>query len=437
MQISIKQNRSVGLIVGCLLLSLLSVAEEAEPELVVDGSGDTDIESGISAVERGDYWVGVELLRSGIERSPTNLEGRTALAEVLNKRFGRRDLAAETLVSGIKHGGIEDYQYLRGTLRFLLNHQMHDSIRSINPSYLHTKEVDSGDSGAIAYTLAHSYYLTEDYAASLQYLENFGVQRSLEGQVLRARIHWEQGNRAKAFSLLNAALEVAGRKEASDIFRLIVDYQESQGDLRTAVLTAKLWRLRAPVDSLPRIQLFRLLHKQGDTERAAREARKLIEQFSQNEDAMRRLANQAAELGDADLARELYSIAEDAGFETEMFALMRVEADVASGAYAEAIASVERILAEKPRWSGRYRAMLQAFRVVAECGKEGSGRIGEDLKLLSLNDSLGPTNFSVIARHMKNVNCFLEAALLLEAGLERFPENHELDASLRRLSADR
>lgn len=399
--------------------------------------GNTDIVEGMTAVEGGDYRTGVRLLRSGLDRSAGNLQGRVVLAEVLEVVVLRSDRAAEVLVGGLEHGGIHEYGYLRTTLRFLLKHERHDFIRSITPSYLYAEGIDSRAKGALAYALAHSYYLTGDFEASLQYLQNFGVQQSLEGKVLRARIHWDQGDRAEAFALLNAGLKIAGREEASDIFKLIVDYQTSQGDWRAAVLTAKLWRLRTPGGYQPRIQLFRLLHMQGDTEAAVHEARSLIDQFSKNEDALESLADQTADLGKVELARELHSIAEAEGFRTETFALLLVEAHVAAGAYSEAMASAQRILAEQPGRPPGYRAMLHALRAVARCGEEGSGGMDEELEALVLNASFGPAAFSAIARRMEEVDCFHEAMMVLEAGLKRFPESGGLGASLSRLSAER
>lgn len=148
--------------------------------------GNTDIAEGIAAVEGADYRTGVRLLRSGLERSPGNLQGWVILAEVLEPAFGRANRAAEVLVDGLKYGGIQKYPYLRTTLSFLLQHERHNLIRSIAPTALYRKEIDSRAKGALVYALAHSYYLTEDFEASLQYLQNFGVERSLERKVLRA-----------------------------------------------------------------------------------------------------------------------------------------------------------------------------------------------------------------------------------------------------------
>lgn len=175
----------------------------------------------------------------------------------------------------------------------------------------------------------------------------------------------------------------------------------------------------------------------GDTEAATREARSLIEQFSENEQAMKDLSNQAADLGHAELTRELLAIAKAAGFETEIFVLLRLEALIASGAYAEASKLAERIINEETWSPGGYRPMLRALQTVARCGVEGSGGIDEDLKALLLNASFGPATFTAIARRMEGVNCAREAIMVLEAGLKRFPESGGLGASLSRLSAER
>jgi len=431
-----KRHRTGILLIALLFSGLGASAQETSFSAYIE-RGDDAVEDGIAAVERGNYRAGMRLLRSGLERSPANLKGRAALAEVLETVVSRPDLAGKVLVDGLEHGGVREYDYLRTTLRFLLNHERHEIIRSVVPPYLFEKGIGRRAKGAIGYTLAQSYFLTGHHQASLQYLRNSGADRSLEGGILLARIHWERGNQAEAFALLNAGLEKAGREDAKEIFRLLVGYRERQGKLEGAEQTAKLWRLRAPSDYLPRVHLYRLLLRQGETREAAREARELIGQFSGNEEAMVTLANQATDLGRVELVRELYLIAEAGGFETEVFALLLVEAHLAAGDYAAAIASANRILAEEPGWSAAYRAMLRGLRAVARCGKEGSGGMDEELEALVLNDAFGPASFAAIARRMAEANCFREAIAVIEAGLERFPESGGLDASLRSLSVER
>jgi len=326
------------LVAGLLFVGSMGMAREAESP--VSEPGNADIASGISAVEAGDYEAGLRLLRSGITRSPGHLGGRTFLAETLERRLGRPDLAGGILVGGLEHGGIGEYAYLRKTVEFLLEYEMHDSIRSTVAGFLYADGIDPLSQSMIAYTLAHSYFLTENYKAALQYFQNFDVWHSVEGNILRARIHWKRGNRAEAFSLLNAELGNASPMAAGQIFKLMVDYRVDEGDLEAAVMTAKLWALRTPSDPFPRIQLLRLLHRQGEKGQALRLARELIDHFSQNEEAMFVLANYAADTGNVKMAAKIHSIANAAEFEMERFTLILSQARIADGAYSDAVESI-------------------------------------------------------------------------------------------------
>lgn len=149
----IKRPYYLILTVSLLFFNISGMAQEAAFSSLVE-RGNRDIAEGIAAVEGGDYRSGMGLLRSGLERSAGNLQGRVVLAEVLEVVVLRPDRAAEVLVGGLEHGGIEEYGYLRKTLRFLLKHERHDFIRSITPSYLYAEGIDSRVKGALAYALA-------------------------------------------------------------------------------------------------------------------------------------------------------------------------------------------------------------------------------------------------------------------------------------------
>ena len=82
--------------------------------------GDFHIEKGLSEMREGNYRDGFRLLRLGVARSPGNLQGRLVMSEFYEFAIKRPDIAAQQLLLGLEHGGLEDLDYLKQTLRVLL-----------------------------------------------------------------------------------------------------------------------------------------------------------------------------------------------------------------------------------------------------------------------------------------------------------------------------
>ena len=63
--------------------------------------GDYHIKLGLEEVKEGNYREALRLLRLGVARSPSNLEGRRVLAEFYELAIKRPDIAADLMVKGL------------------------------------------------------------------------------------------------------------------------------------------------------------------------------------------------------------------------------------------------------------------------------------------------------------------------------------------------
>lgn len=392
--------------------------------------GDYHIDKGLEEIKEGNYRDGFRLLRLGIARSPGNLQGRMVLAEFYEIAIKRPDIAAHQLIEGLKRGGFEDLDYLKQTLRVLLRHQMDEDIQTLADEHLPEEPELTDRNRVLAFGAANANYLRGNYDRAENYLIDYSLIDSLEGLLLSSQISWGRGDKVAAITKMEASL---GNFPSSEPLLLQLSrYHRELGNLDDARRYAILRNVSAPLSAAPRLELLYIYNKSGDESSETRETQRMLKQFRDDEQALQALANFAAETGNINLARRTYEEALENEFAIDAFALLLVEAHLASDDFSGALYFAEELLKEQPDWLSERWATFNSLRAVASYGV-GQADLGE----IYLQDFLNGTNnqaetFLAVARYFTTIDRLPQARKILLAAYQRNNSNQRILSELIR-----
>ncbi|MGC6455420.1 MAG: tetratricopeptide repeat protein [Coraliomargaritaceae bacterium] len=393
--------------------------------------GDFHVEKGLAAIKDGGVRDGLRLLRLGVARSPGNLEGREAIAGIFEIAFKRHDKASSVLIDGLDHGGIDDTDYLKTTIRQLLRHQMDEEIQDIAADHL-PEEADLTDKNRIiAFGAAQANYLRGNFDRADDYLIDYKLNESLEGLLLSSQISWDRGNRQAAITKMERSTSRYPAAEA--LFMQLSRYHREIGNIDQARRYAILRNVSAPMNAAPRIELLYIYNKSGDTDRELRETRRMLRQFRDDEPALQALANFAADSGNIELARRTYEEALENEFSIDAFALLLIEAHLVNGDCIGALEFSEELLRERPTWLKNRWGIFQSLRAVASYGSNRS-----DLGEIYLQDFLSeaatqPATYLAIARRFEEIQRDQQARKILATAYQIAPTNQKVLTELIRV----
>lgn len=392
--------------------------------------GDYHIEKALEEIKAGNYRDGFRLLRLGVTRSPGNLQGRTILAEFYEIAIKRPDIAAQQLLEGLNEGGLEDLDYLKQTLRVLLRHQMDEEIQALADEHLPQEPELTDRNRILAFGAANANYLRGNFDRAENYLINYGLIESLEGLLLSSQISWGRGDQVAAITKMEASL---GKFPNSEPLLLQLSrYNRELGNLDEARRFAILRNVSAPLSAAPRLELLYIYNRTGDDESEQRETQRFLKQFRDDEQALQALANFAAETGNIELARRTYEEALENEFAIDSFALLLIEAHLASQDFRGALYFAEELLKEQPDWLSERWATFNSLRAVASYGVDQP-----DLGEIYLQDFLSGKNnqaetFLAVARYFSTIDRLPQARRILLTAYQRNPSNQKILSELIR-----
>lgn len=392
--------------------------------------GDFHIEKGLSEMREGNYRDGFRLLRLGVARSPGNLQGRLVMSEFYEFAIKRPDIAAQQLLLGLEHGGLEDLDYLKQTLRVLLRHQMDEEIQALANEHLPEEPELTDRNRILAFGAANANYLRGNYDNAENYLMNYELSESLEGLLLSSRISWDRGNRIAAITKMEASLSRFPNSEP--LLMQLSRYNRELGNLDDARRYAILRNVSDPLSAAPRLELLYIYNKTGDEESETRETQRMLKQFREDEQALEALANFAAETGNVNLARRTYEEALENEFAIDAFALLLIEAHLSSEDYEGALYFAEELLKEKPDWLSNRWATFNSLRAVAAYGANQAD-LGEIYLQDFLDDNRNqPETFLAVARYFAEIDRYPQARRVLLTAYQNNPGNQKVLTELIR-----
>tara|TARA_B110000208_G_scaffold152257_2_gene184038 strand:+ start:323 stop:1996 length:1674 start_codon:yes stop_codon:yes gene_type:complete len=393
--------------------------------------GDYHIKRGLEEVKQGNYRDALRLLRLGVARSPSNLEGRKVLAEFYELAIKRPDVAANLMVKGLDLGGIEDLDYLKQTLRVLLRNQMDEQVQELTNKYL-PEEPDPNDiNRTLAYGAANANYLRGNYDQADDYIIEYNLIESLEGLLLSSQISWDRGNQIAAITKMEHSLRRFPNSEP--LLMQLSRYHREVGQIDKARRYAILRNVKDPLSAAPRLELLYIYNKSGDFDREQRETQRMLNQFRDDESALQALANFAADTGNIDLARRTYEEALENEFAVDSFALLLIESHLVSKDYEGALSFCEELLKERPGWLSPRWAIFNSLRAVASYGINRPD-LGEIYLQHFIDESNNPPQtYLAVARRFTNIDRAPQAQKILNTAMQRTPANQQILSELIRV----
>ncbi|MDB2506500.1 hypothetical protein N9X20_03030 [Opitutales bacterium] len=396
--------------------------------------GDYHIKTGLAEIKEGNYRDALRLLRLGIVRSPSNLEGRRMLAEFYEVALKRADIAAELMLKGLDLGGIDDIDYLKQTLRVLLRHQMDEKIQQLADKYLPNEPDLTDNNRILAFGAANANYLRGNFDQADDYLISYNLIQSIEGLLLSAQISWDRGNQIAAITKMEHSLSRFPNSEP--LLMQLSRYHREMGDLDKARRYAILRNVKDPLSPAPRLELLYIYNKANDVERELRETQRMLKQFRDDESALQSLANFAADTGKIDLARRTYEEALENEFAIGPFALLLIESHLVSKDYEGALSFSEELLKENPNWLKNRWAIFNSLRAVASYGTNRPD-LGEIyLQHFIDEENNPPQTYLAVSRRFIDTDRSQQARKILTTAYHRAPTNQQILSELIRIELE-
>ncbi|GHB97646.1 tetratricopeptide repeat protein [Cerasicoccus arenae] len=328
--------------------------------------GDYQIEKAKEMLEDGNYRDAFTFLREGVQRSPTNLEGRLLVSEffIYIPNMQDTDRALALLSEGLPYAH-DDARYLQRYIKLLLRQQEDEEVINIAQEILAEKPSDEiTELLATAAATAHLYRGNFDEAED--FVRTYDLEKRLDGLRLSARITWERGAQKAAIAKLENGIGKFNTDEP--LYAGLSQYYRDRGEGEKAREYAVLRNIDAPLAVSPRVDLLYTLSLTGQNERAKNEADAILRQFRNDEAAMMKLANYATDEGLVDLARRIYEQALENDFPIAPFALLLIESHITAGDYQGAISFSEELAKERPAWLEQNMPIFNSLRAVAYYG---------------------------------------------------------------------
>jgi len=396
--------------------------------------GDYHIKTGLAEIKEGNYRDALRLLRLGVVRSPSNLEGRRMLAEFYEVALKRADIAAELMLKGLDLGGIDDIDYLKQTLRVLLRHQMDEKIQQLADKYLPNEPDLTDNNRILAFGAANANYLRGNFDQADDYLISYNLIQSIEGLLLSAQISWDRGNQIAAITKMEHSLSRFPNSEP--LLMQLSRYHREMGDLDKARRYAILRNVKDPLSPAPRLELLYIYNKANDVERELRETQRMLKQFRDDESALQSLANFAADTGKIDLARRTYEEALENEFAIDPFALLLIESHLVSKDYEGALSFSEELLKENPNWLKNRWAIFNSLRAVASYGTNRPD-LGEIYLQHFIDEKNNPPQtYLAVSRRFIDTDRSQQARKILTTAYHRAPTNQQILSELIRIELE-
>ncbi len=384
--------------------------------------GESLIRNGREALDKGDVATAIHLLRTGLARSPANLEGRQLLADIF-AYAKRSDLAETILMDGLKPDSFDPTNdaYLRRTLAFLFQRQRDEVVIELSEEMLSSFELPSRVAADLAFAQANAYFFRGNFDQAEKTLRNFDLQTTLEGRLLSARIEWERGFQELGLVLINQlAHEFPDHPE---VYRFRTEWLADSGEVDLARQVSLLRRIDRPNDLRPRLDFLNALHQSQDVAAIAAESTALLQSFPDQPEAYLLLGDFAANAGLPEIAKLAYDEAERRDFPTSGLALMRVEALIVARRYQNAVNLSHELLDQNPDWETSLAPVFNGLQSIAHyaLGDRESADLYLDDFLNQRN--LRAENLIAVSNRLDSVGARDQALTVLQRAVQVDPAN--------------
>lgn len=297
--------------------------------------GDYFIEKGLRHLEAREWNQAFYYIRLGVAKSPGNLEGRLAMADML---FQANEVvrAVQVLEAGLENAARNE-AFWEKMIRFLEYYQADRVIIRILEKGLDENLVPDSALSAARSALAKAYYHQADYAKAGEVI---GPAPSISIRVLNSRIHFDQGLEELALAELEA-LRAAHPNHREVVTRLTWLYRQL-GEDDKALSLARQTYLSNPFSVGTAVNYFGVLGPEANPE--IERFLELVPQIYQDEGSLYELLHYLAEAGEPALQSIIMERAERSTARAPMMWFLALEARINAGQHEAASA----MLAQPP-----------------------------------------------------------------------------------------
>jgi len=396
------------------------------------GLGEHYIATGRNEWNKQNYRTAYSLLLAGLARVPEDVQARRYIA-ITEARIGRIDRATKTLAEGVKYAR-DDLDYMRLLFGVLLEEQQDDRAVALAQELLPAQPDKVLVHQFIALQAATAHYHRGRTAAAERLVQEWGLQNSLEGQILLARCDSQHGADGVAVARLERAMAQFARRD--ELYVELVRLSRELGRHDEARRYALLRQFNNPDSAGPRIDLLHTYRTSGDSAAEQRELDAYFKTFGTDPNALVILAWFAVDTAQPVLADRVHALARTQKVPLNAFNLARVQAYLAAKDYARALELADAALRLEQNSSEYVVALLSALRAVALYGSGDPARGQVMLSAFLENSRVRANDALLLARQFKALGQNAQARRILERAGEIDRNNEPALAELIRLEAD-
>lgn len=423
-----------------VLLAFGAVAHGQEAPGVVEPSGEGALNpvvtEAIGLINSGRIYDAILKLETALADNPHDLAIRTVLARAyLSPESRSPQDAIQTLVDGLPFAS-NDPAYVREVFRVLMLNGQYALVVDLAYRVLPEEPQENPTLAFIAMTTAAAHYERYEFGPALQLLVDYNLAVTNDGLTLYLKILWDRGEKEKAFTLLNTAINA--RPLDDRLLARAAYYASELGDYERAIRYNVQRSVQNPENPVPRLEMIRHAWNGGDELRAKREFDRFLDDFQTNESALMMLANEAADLSLAGFLDRIRLRAERFGFRTDLYALMKIEALIRAQKDDDAVASIaetERRYDFSTGDKDRHRQLLAIYRALAF---HGQGRTLEADGILAgyMDNNPDPATLAMLIDRLVERERIETARDVIDRATIRYPLDNNIQEKALRFRLD-
>ena len=377
--------------------------------------GDYFITKGIEQQEQGEWQQAYHFIRIGVSKSPSNLEGRLALADLL---FQANDVvqAVKILETGVEYA-VQNEGFWNKLIQFLQYYQADREIIRILEKSLDEGLVPNAQIGTAKLAIAKANFHQADFEKALSIMEK---GPAISNQLLRARIYWDKG--LENLAIQNLETLDSRFPNQREVVHLLTRFYKESGDMKKALKLSKFTYLNNPYSVGAAVNYFRNvgIESQEEIERFLTRVPEIYE----NQDALFLLANFLSESGMYEKLDDVIRQSTPDFQNDPMIWFLRVEALVNGGSYDQAIELLNAPPSSINQLIPLHRILFSSLSLIANCavGATDTGKIS--MQQLFISGHIRPETLLRLTRKLIELKQPEEAGRVLQFLLSQNPGNH-------------
>ncbi len=288
---------------------------------------------GVAEIERKNYLAGREFLLAGLRHARTDLTVRRTVATQLAQIFGLPQRAIDVLADGLTYD--PDLDYLVLTFGWMREARQLTRILELARRMLPATPDATLKHQFIALQEAMVHFDYGRFGEAEQVINAWGLQNSLEGQIVLARCEWERGKEDAALQRLEREISRFGKRD--ELYAELVRLNRRAGRYEPARRFALLRQFNDPRSAGPRLDLLQGYIDTNEQAAREREVASYLAMFGGDQVAVLMLARFAAQIGDEPLLERVMALAQAKGYRVEAVRMFQGLSAVLAGNYPRAL----------------------------------------------------------------------------------------------------